>query len=194
MNWDKAHSIELFVQLEEKDALIAHRDKMHKFTQFYLNIPKIESLLDEHSYFSLFGGVRKEESIEEADVPFLSEVVKDLVSSNLDQKITTWTQGLSSTNPTNQTMRIARNAVTDVAAVMAPKVFTFYMTPPGADDCPVYDRESVKLMIQSLTNISSRNPEKPLKLTLEYSEPTSPQHNVDSGDYESPCSTYGVLL
>ncbi len=155
--------------LEEKDALIAHRDKMHKFTQFYLNIPKIESLLDEHSYFSLFGGVRKEESIEEADVPFLSEVVKDLVSSNLDQKITTWTQGLSSTNPTNQTMRIARNAVTDVAAVMAPKVFTFYMTPPGADDCPVYDRESVKLMIQSLTNISSRNPEKPLKLTLEYS-------------------------
>jgi hypothetical protein len=50
---------------------------------------------------------------------------------------------------------------------MAPKVYTFYMTPP--DDCPVYDRETVKLMIQSVTNISSRNPEKPLKLTLEYS-------------------------
>lgn len=50
---------------------------------------------------------------------------------------------------------------------MAPKVYTFYVTSP--DDCPEYDRETVKLMIQSVTNISSHNPEKPLKLTLEYS-------------------------
>ncbi len=154
--------------LEQKDALIARRDKTRKSTEFTLNIPKIATLLEEYSYFSLFGGVRREPTTDEASVPFLSDVVKDLVSSNLDQKIATRTNGM--TGPINQALLIARNAVTDVAAAMAPKVYTFYVTPP--DDCPIYDRETVRLMIQSVTNISSRNPEKPLKLTLEYSGQT----------------------
>jgi hypothetical protein len=164
----------VLTRLESEDAIIPTRDKDHRFTEYFLNIPKIQYLIEQREYQMALGKITPSPIAEEKLFPEVPNVLRGLLAKKLEHNIILG--GIKPGESVFNAQHITKNAVIDAAAAIAPNFYNFRIHSPNVERYNVNDKGITMKLLEIVSELASHSPETQFRLVLEYSG--LPEHSI----------------